>query len=209
MKGRLITLEGIDGTGKTTQTSAVADWLRARGLPVMTTREPGGTELGEDLREMLCTRKMAPSTELLLMFAARSEHIGRIIGPALEIGSWVVCDRYTDSSYAYQAAGRGQPDARVAALEDWIVAPEHRPYATLLLDMPAAKALNRLEFHWDESDRFTRQRLEFFERARTAYLERAAREPARWFVIDADRAPGEVRRAAEAALEAIVRREGA
>lgn len=202
--GRFVTLEGIEGAGKSTVRAHVAARVRAAGREVVTTREPGGTPLGEALRALLLDHRngMAGDTELLLMFAARAEHLAEVIRPALRGGRWVVCDRFTDSTYAYQGGGRGVPEARIAALESWVQG-SLRPDLTLLLDVPPATGLARAR-GGGGGDRFEREDLAFFERVRAAYLRRAEAEPARFRVIDAA-APLEVVLAAvDAALAPLL-----
>ncbi len=184
-RGRFITLEGVDGAGKSTHARWLVDALRARGLATLATREPGGTALGEQLRHLLLTQSMHLKTETLLMFAARCEHLHTVILPALERGQWVVCDRFTDATYAYQGGGRGLDHAAVASLEQW-VHPGLQPDLTLLFDVSLAVARARLAAG-HEPDRFERESVSFFERTRAAYLERAAADPARIRVVDATR----------------------
>ena len=181
--GKFITLDGVDGAGKSTHLTFVADWLRGQGREVIVTREPGGTPLGEDLRTLLLHREMDVDTELLLMFAARQEHLAQLIRPALARGAWVVSDRFTDASYAYQCGGRGIAGDRVAALETW-VQQGFQPDLTLLFDVPAEVAEARRSAA-READRFEREADSFFNRVRGAYLARAAAEPARIHVLDA------------------------
>ena len=181
--GKFITLDGVDGAGKSTHLGFVAGWLRAQGREVVVTREPGGTPLGETLRELLLHRDMDADTELLLMFAARQQHLAELIRPALARGAWVVSDRFTDASYAYQCGGRGIPVERVAALEAWVQR-GFAPDLTLLFDVPpdvaeARRAAART------ADRFEREADSFFSRVRSAYLDRARAEPARIRVLDA------------------------
>ncbi len=186
--GRFITIEGIEGAGKSTCMQVAAERIRARGLGLLETREPGGTPLGEALRELLLGHRhegMADDTELLLMFAARAEHLRRRIEPALAAGDWVLCDRFTDATYAYQGAGRGIPESRIATLEQWVQG-ELRPHLTLLMDLPVAQGLERAGRR-SAPDRFERQALDFFERVRQGYLAIAAREPQRVKVVDASR----------------------
>lgn len=187
-KGRFITFEGIDGAGKSTQIAAAVGWIAARGHEVIQSREPGGTPLGERLRELLLHESMHLETEALLMFAARREHLARVIGPALEAGRWVVCDRFSDATYAYQSGGRGLSAVKFEVLEQW-VHPALQPDLTLLFDLPPALAAGRLQAGRAEADRFEREREDFFSRARAAYLERAAASAGRIVVIDADRTP--------------------
>ena len=187
-RGRFITFEGIDGAGKSSQIAATVALLRRRGIEVVQSREPGGTALGERLRELLLHEPMHPDTEAMLMFAARREHLAACILPALEAGRWVVCDRFSDATYAYQVGGRGLAPARFAALEDW-VHPGFQPDLTLVFDLPPAVAAARLQAGTTDPDRFEREQRDFFLRVRAAYLERARQAPQRICVIDADRAP--------------------
>jgi dTMP kinase len=181
--GRFITLEGVDGAGKSTHLGFVAERLQALGHEVVVTREPGGTPLGETLRELLLHRDMDAGTELLLMFAARQQHLAELIRPALARGAWVVSDRFTDASYAYQCGGRGIDAARVAALENW-VQQGFAPDLTLLFDVPAEVAESRRSAA-RAADRFEREADSFFNRVRQAYLVRAQAEPERIRVLDA------------------------
>jgi dTMP kinase len=185
-RGLFITLEGGEGAGKSTSLAFIEAWLRQAGRNPLVTREPGGTEAGEHIRGVLLHARelsMAPETEMLLMFAARAEHLARVIRPALERGRVVVCDRFTDATYAYQGGGRGIPDARIAEIEQWVQG-DLRPDLTLLLDVPVDVGLQRANSR-SEPDRFERENREFFERVRAAYLARAAREPARMRIVDA------------------------
>ncbi len=200
-RGRFITLEGVDGAGKSTHTEWIAEFLRGQGLEVVSTREPGGTPLGEKLRALVLTDPMGLDTETLLMFAARCEHLHQVIEPALARGASVVCDRYTDATYPYQGGGRGLGAARVAALETWMQA--GRPDRTWLFDVPLAVARARLA-DAREPDRFEREGAAFFERTRTAYQARAAAEPDRIQVIDSTRAIPEIRAELEAGLRQLV-----
>ena len=181
-KARFITLEGIDGAGKSTQLPAIEAALRRRGIEFIVTREPGGTSLGEALREILLHQDMSPETEALLMFASRSEHLSKVIGPALEKGVWVISDRFTDASFAYQGGGRGLDYEKLAELEEWVQG-GFQPDLTLLFDLPVEIARQRLMKNAN-LDRFEHEREAFFERVRRAYLERAARFPERFFLID-------------------------
>jgi dTMP kinase len=190
MSGRFITFEGIDGAGKSTQIGAVADWLRAQGRVLALTREPGGTPLGERLRELILEQPMNSSTETLLVFAARCEHLAQVIRPALARGEWVLCDRFTDATYAYQAGGRGLPARAIAQLEDWVHS-DLQPDLTVLFDLDPAVAAQRLAAA-RAADKFETETAAFFERVRAVYLARAAAAPARFLVIDAGRAPAEV-----------------
>jgi dTMP kinase len=202
--GRFITLEGIEGVGKSTQIAAVAGALGARGLDVVVTREPGGTPLAEKLRDLVLAPRaefLPPIAELLIMFAARSVHLENLIAPELEAGRWVLCDRFTDATYAYQGAGRGLSAASIAALEQ-LVQGARRPDRTILLDAPVDLALARVERRRGGAglDRFERERADFFERVRAGYLARAAAAPRRIVVIDASRPPAEVTESVLAAL---------
>jgi len=181
--GKFITLEGVDGAGKSTHLGYVANWLRQQGREVVVTREPGGTPLGETLRELLLHRDMDADTELLLMFAARQAHLAELILPALARGAWVVSDRFTDASYAYQCGGRGIAVERIAALETWVQR-GFAPDLTLLFDVPPDVAEARRSAA-RTADRFEREADSFFNRVRNAYLERARAESARIRVLDA------------------------
>ena len=181
-RGRFVTFEGIDGAGKSTQIGFLDEWLRLRGVDVLLTREPGGTPIGEALREMILHQPMQPRTETLLMFAARCEHVLAVIEPALAAGRWVLCDRFTDATYAYQSGGRGVDAAEVAALERW-VHPGLQPDLTLLFDIEPAIAAARLA-RARRSDRFEAEQRDFFTRVRGHYLARARAEPQRFFVVD-------------------------
>lgn len=189
VRGRFITFEGIDGAGKSTQMAVVAHALRDRELPVVITREPGGTAVGEALREVILHQPMGIGTETLLMFAARAEHLERVIRPALEAGTWVLCDRFTDATYAYQSGGRGLSAERIGELEQW-VHPDLQPDLTLLIDVPPEVAAQRLA-RARSADRFEAEQVDFFARVRNAYLERARSEPQRFIVIDGTQ-PAEV-----------------
>jgi len=192
MRGKFITLEGIDGAGKSSHLSFIADQIRVRKFEVITTREPGGTPLGEALREIVLNEPMHAETEALLVFASRREHLVKVIEPALTRGAWVICDRFTDSTYAYQCGGRGMPESRAAILEDWV----HRylqPDITFLFDTPLAIARERLDKGTTEPDKFEREQNEFFGRVKATYLKRAAEFPARIKVIDSAGSMAEIR----------------
>jgi len=183
-----ITLEGIEGAGKSTHLTFLKELIEAAGVSLVVTREPGGTEPGEKIRKLLlhsADNSMCADTELLLMFAARAEHLNKVVKPALAQGRWVLSDRFTDATYAYQGGGRGLPAARIRALEDW-VQQGLRPDLTLLLDIPVEQGLLRAGKR-GAPDRFEREHGEFFERVRAAYLSAAAREPDRFRVIDTAR----------------------
>jgi len=197
-RGRFITFEGIDGAGKSTQIEFVAESLRARGIDPVITREPGGTPLAEALRTLILNEPMAPSTETLLLFAARSDHLERVIRPALTAGRWVLCDRFTDATYAYQVGGRGLPAEQVAVLERW-VHPDLQPDVTLLFDVPPDVAAQRLA-KARAADRFESEQTGFFAAVRRGYLDRAAAHPSRYLIIDGTAAPDAVRSRIAAAL---------
>ncbi|MCR6700612.1 MAG: dTMP kinase [Dokdonella sp.] len=204
MRGRLITLEGGEGAGKSTVLATVRERLAARGLDVVVTREPGGTPLGEAVRALVLDPAYGPvcaESELLLMFAARAQLVRSVIEPALAAGRWVLSDRYSDASYAYQGGGRGQPAARIAELESW--AAGVRPDLTLLLDLPVAQGLARAGSR-AAADRIEAERDDFFERVRAAYRARAAAEPQRFRVIDAGAELGAVQAAVTAAIDAYL-----
>ena len=185
---RFITVEGIEGAGKSTCMQLIEQRIHARGHRLLVTREPGGTPLGEDVRGLLLGHKhdgMGDDTELLLMFAARAEHLHARIEPALAAGSWVLCDRFTDATFAYQGYGRGVDLERIAVLERWVQG-ERRPDLTLLLDLPVDVGLERAGKR-SAPDRFERQAMAFFERVRDGYLQIAGKAPERFRVIDASR----------------------
>jgi dTMP kinase len=185
--GLFITIEGIEGVGKTTALNVVVQWLRDQGqAEVLATREPGGTALGESLRGLLLdpgTGSIAPLSELLIIFAARAQHLDEIVRPQLARGATVVCDRFTDASYAYQGYGRGLPESVITATEA-IVHPGLEPFLTLLLDAPPELALSRARAR-GTADRFERERVEFFERVRHGYLVRAQMAANRFVIVDA------------------------
>lgn len=211
MKGRLITLEGGEGAGKSTVLATVRTSLELRGIAHVVTREPGGTELGEAVRELVLSAalagKVCAESELLLMFAARAQLVRECILPALEVGTWVVSDRYVDASYAYQGGGRGQPLSRIAELEAWACAGVVADL-TLLLDLPVEQGLARASVR-GAADRIESEQGDFFARVRQGYRERAAAEPARFRVIDSSRSIDEVRRDVLAALDAFLDAEAA
>jgi len=203
--GRFITLEGIDGAGKSTHAAWLAARIGASGRVVVATREPGGTAFGEKLRALLLHESMTRDSEALLMFAARREHLELVIRPALARGDWVLCDRFTDATYAYQGGGHGVSFARIRELEQWIQG-ETRPDLTFLFDVPPGISRARLDKAQTEGrdlDRFEREANAFFERVRTAYLERAAAEPNRFRIIDSSRPLDAVRAELEAHLTAM------
>jgi dTMP kinase len=198
-RGRFITFEGVEGAGKSTQVGALKEWLEGQGVEVRVTREPGGSPVAERIRNLLLDRDnagMAGDAELLLMFAARAEHLAKTIRPALGAGVWVLCDRFTDATYAYQGGGRGVPRRRIALLED-LVQGDLRPDLTLLFDLPVATGLSRARGR-SAPDRFESETLAFHEAVRAAYLAIAAREPERVRVIDAEVSPGTIRHLVQA-----------
>jgi dTMP kinase len=204
-RGRFITLEGGEGAGKSTNLDYVRARLEAAGIELLLTREPGGTGLGEKLRALLLDpgeTALTPDTELLLMFAARAQHLRELIMPAIEKGVWVLCDRFTDATYAYQGGGRGMESRRIGVLEDWVQG-AFRPDMTLLLDVPVAIGLERAGSRGDP-DRFEREQAQFFERVRETYLARAAREPDRFRVIDAGQPLASVRQQLDPVVEELI-----
>ncbi len=199
-RGKFVTLEGIDGAGKSTHVGTAAEYLRQRGRDVLTTREPGGTSLGEQLRALLLSQAMHIETETLLMFAARREHIAAVIEPALTAGRWVVSDRFTDATYAYQGGGRGLDRTRLETLEQWVQR-DLRPDLTIVVDVPVGVAMARIA--GARTDRFERENLDFFDRVRRAYLEMARQEPIRMRVIDGTATPDKVSKELEEILSTI------
>jgi dTMP kinase len=197
MPGKFITLEGIDGAGKSTHLQWLAELLRGEGgREVVVTREPGGTPLGEKLRALLLNEPMDVGTETLLMFAARQQHLAQVILPALSRGAWVLSDRFTDATFAYQGGGRGVPAAKLATLERWVQG-GLQPDLTLFFDVPVAVGQGRLQAGQVGLDRFEREAAEFHERVRGTYLERAARYSARIRVIDATQPVPDIRKILE------------
>ncbi|TNC97594.1 MAG: dTMP kinase [Gallionellaceae bacterium] len=187
---KFITFEGVDGAGKSTGLDWFAEALRKRGIDLLVTREPGGTPLGEQLREILLNQPMHVETEAMLMFAARREHVEKVIRPALQRGTWVISDRFSDASFAYQGGGRGVPLAKLEQLEQWVHG-DLQPDLTLLFDIPIEVARQRLSNN-ASLDRFEQEKGEFFERVRQAYLARAAKSPHRIAVIRAEKSLQEV-----------------
>lgn len=203
-KGKFITLEGIEGAGKSTVLEALQAHLSASGIPFVCTREPGGTPAAEQIRELVLhgiEEELAPDAELLLIFAARAQHLRQQILPALARGEWVLCDRFTDATYAYQGGGRGLPVERIAQLEQFVQG-ALRPDRTLLLDLDVSRGLARARDR-GTSDRFEREARAFHERVRTCYLGRARAEPARYTIIDAGQTVAQVRRDALAAIASL------
>ena len=204
-RAQFITLDGIDGSGKTTQLNVIRDWFAARQMPVVFTREPGGTPLGEKLRELLLDPQTRVSlrTETLLMFAARRQHLEDVVLPALAQGIHVVSDRFTDATFAYQGGGRGLPTAEVEVLENWVQG-SLRPDLTILLDVPLEVSVARIEGSRNK-DRFEREDSDFFARVRAAYLQRAAQSPQRYEIINSHRDKAEVKQDIEAVLNRLFR----
>ncbi len=202
MRGRFITFEGIDGAGKSTQHAWLAAHLRSSGHEVVATREPGGTPLGEQLRELLLTESMHIETEALLMFASRREHIAQVIEPALARGAWVVCDRFVDASFAYQGGGRGLAWEKIAALRDWTLG-NLQPNITFIFDVPVATAQERLAKASNQPDRFEQEQTAFFERVRAAYHRIAAENPRRVMLIDANQSPEIINKLLEKSIATI------
>jgi dTMP kinase len=196
MRGKFITLEGVDGAGKSTHLSWLVNHLRAQGHNIVQTREPGGTPLGEKLRELLLHEPMHLETEALLMFAARREHLERVIKPAVARGDWVVCDRFTDASFAYQGGGRGLSSEKLSQLENW-VQDGFQPDLTLLFDLPIDIAAQRMAGAARQLDRFEQEKADFHQRVRDAYLTRAAQMPARVKVIDSRQTPEHIQKQLE------------
>ena len=202
IRGKFLTVEGIDGAGKSTHIGFVTQFLQARGKTVVSSREPGGTPLGEKLRELLLHEKMHLETEALLMFASRREHMAQVIEPALASGSWVLSDRFTDASFAYQSGGRGMDRSKMEALEAW-VHPQLQPDLTLLFDVPLEVARERLDAT-RTLDKFEREQGEFFARCRAEYLRRAEQYPQRFAVIDSTRSIAETQQKIGEALEKLL-----
>ena len=187
-RGRFISFEGIDGAGKTTQIDGLDRLITASGREVVRTREPGGTPLGEKIRGLLLADEMTPRTETLLFFAARCEHAEKVIKPALERGAWVLSDRFTDATYAYQTGGKGMKGEEVEALEDWTLS-GFAPDVTVLFDLSPEVAARRRSIRAGEGDRFERESADFFTCVRNAYLDRARRDPGRFIIVNAEEPP--------------------
>ncbi|MCA1798819.1 MAG: dTMP kinase [Xanthomonadaceae bacterium] len=204
-RGRFIVVEGIEGAGKSTHITHIVNYIRAEGREVVATREPGGTALGESIRELVLApskEPMSPEAEVLLMFAARAQHIEDVIEPALGRGAWVVCDRFTDATYAYQGGGRDMPLSRIAALEDWVQG-ALRPDLTLLLDVDPEVGLKRVGERGGK-DRFDQENVEFFAKVREVYLRRATLDRHRYAIINADQEIGKVRQGIASALDPLL-----
>ena len=205
MKPRFITLDGIDGAGKSTNLAVMKAWFEKHKLPVLFTREPGGTPAGEALREILLNpaTQVSLRTETLLMFAARQQHLETVILPALKNGTHVVSDRFTDATFAYQGGGRGVPLQDIATLEHWVQGDFH-PDLTLLLDVPLEVSMARIN-QTREKDRFEQEEAEFFNRVREVYLQRANEQPERYAVIDSSQSLDAVKNQIETALDSHFR----
>jgi dTMP kinase len=198
VKGKFITLEGSEGAGKTTNMVYIKSLCEASGYQVICTREPGGTEISEKIRELLLdknNRNFYPDTELLLMFAARSQHLNELIIPALTRGEWVISDRFTDASFAYQGGGRGMSWDRISVLRDWVQG-DLRPDLTLLFDLPVKTGMDRAKKR-GPSDRFEEEQLSFFDRVRQGYYRVESEEKKRFNIIDADKTEQHVRNQVE------------
>ncbi|WP_373017952.1 dTMP kinase [Thiomicrorhabdus sp.] len=206
MTGKFITLEGTEGAGKSTNLAFMADWLKQQGIDVITTREPGGTEIGEAVRGILLNQaytEMHADTELLLMFAARAQHIREKIIPALEKGTWVISDRFTDASYAYQGAARGIPFERIAEIEAWVQQGMF-PDMTFVFDLPIEIGMARVASRGGQTDRFEQEQHDFFEKVRGAYLTRAKQAEERYTVLDASQSLAQVQAEIETCLKALM-----
>ena len=198
-RGKFLTLEGVDGAGKSTHVQFIADFIASKGRHAVMTREPGGTDLAERLREAILGQRMDPTVETLLIFAGRADHVTRVIRPALEAGSWVICDRFSDATAAYQGAGNGVPAKTIESLSA-IAHPGLAPDRTLIFDCPYEVASKRLSASGKKLDRFESEDRAFFERVRATYLARAKAEPARIRVIDATLPVAEIRKTLERSL---------
>ncbi len=201
-RGKFLTLEGVDGAGKSTHVQWLVDAIRNKGIEVLATREPGGTPIGEKLRELLLQESMGLECETLMMFAARAEHLRTVIEPALSSGIWVVCDRFTDATFAYQGGGRELGYDRVATLEKWLH-PDLQPDRTWLFDVPLDVARERLN-RTREQDRFEKMADAFFQRTRDVYLARAQAYPARMICVDSTQSIDNIRKDLELDIEQLI-----
>lgn len=204
--GKFITIEGGEGAGKSTNISFIQDYLGQHKIEVVLTREPGGTPLSERLRDILLDKnetEMSSDTELLLMFAARSQHLTEVILPAINKGKWVICDRFTDATYAYQGGGRGIDFDRIAALENWVQG-DMRPDMTIIFDLPIDVGLSRANSR-SQPDRFEQESIDFFTRVRNAYLQRANQNPERYAIVDAEPDLETVQKSLFQVLETLVK----
>lgn len=205
--GKFITLEGSEGCGKTTNMAYIEQLLKEAGIELVVTREPGGTPLGETIREILLDSRqtsMSEDTELMLMFAARAQHMHEKIRPALDAGKWVLCDRFVDATYAYQGGGRGISLERIGKLDRWVL-DGFKPELTLYLDIGVAQGLKRAEAR-AELDRFEKEKIDFFERVRSGYLNRVKAEPERFSVVDASEPLEQVQRSIKSHIEQFIRK---
>ena len=204
-RGKFLTIEGTEGVGKSTNLAFVADWLRGRGIEVIVTREPGGTPLAEEIRSLLLSKREEPfdeTAELLLVFAARAQHLAQVIKPALARGAWVLSDRFTDATFAYQGGGRGLSKATIEQLEQ-LVQGDLRPDLTLILDIDVELGLNRARQR-GELDRFESEAVVFFERVRAAYRQRAESAPNRYALVDAGKTLNEVQTEIDQVLTRLI-----
>jgi len=203
--GKFITIEGTEGAGKSTGLNYIKDVLQQKGIDFITTREPGGTPIAEKIRELLLDKAntaLCDDAELLLMFAARAQHLNELIIPALQSGQWVISDRFTDATYAYQGGGRGLPWKKIAQLEQWVQG-DLRPDATILLDIPVEQGMERVRSR-GETDRFEEEQMSFFSRIREAYLRLARENPQRYYIIDTRPAIEEVYQQLDRVLKKLV-----
>jgi dTMP kinase len=207
MRGKLITIEGTEGAGKSTALAFIQTYLETHHRPVTMTREPGGTPIGEAIRNVLLhtpkEESLTAEAELLLMFAARAQHIKQVIMPALQAGQWVVSDRYVDASYAYQGGGRLLDERAISFLDHWVVG-DYQPDLTLLFDLPVEVGLARAEGRGTGKDRIEQEKIDFFERVRQAYLTRAKEAPQRIKIIDASQSPEAVQAAIATCIRALM-----
>ncbi|MBY0558101.1 MAG: dTMP kinase [Burkholderiaceae bacterium] len=201
-RGKFITFEGIDGAGKSTHIAFVSAYIAQRGIELLSSREPGGTPLGEKLRDLVLHETMHLETEALLMFASRREHLAQVIEPALQRGAWALSDRFTDASFAYQGGGRGLALAKLDALEQW-VHPHLQPDVTFLFDVPLEVARARLDAT-RELDKFEQEKADFFAAARNEYLRRAAQFPQRFRIIDSTRSIAEIQAELASLLDTVL-----
>lgn len=205
MNGKFISIEGIEGAGKSTQLAFIQNYLREQGKTVVVTREPGGTELGEQIRTLLLSPSDTPmsvNTELLLMFAARAEHISQVITPALERGDWVISDRFTDATFAYQGGGRGIDRQRIEQIAQWTLN-GLKPDVTFLFDLPVEVGQQRVISRNEDIDRFEQEKVDFFQKIRDCYLQRAQDEPERIKVIDSTKSIADIGTQLKCILETI------
>lgn len=206
MKGYFITVEGIEGAGKSTAMQYCQQLLESENIPLVVTREPGGTPVAEEIRQLLLhyhQENICDDTELLLMFAARAQHIAKLIRPSLEAGKWVLCDRFTDASFAYQGGGRGIPVERLQIIEEWVQR-DLQPDLTLLLDLPVEQGMARIQKR-STKDRIEKEQNEFFQRVRDMYLQRAEQNQDRYRIIDASRNIQQVQAQIEQQLASLIK----